>query len=56
MRRYNREKRWCDRCETLMPARDFKYHTELECFQADLRNIRLEKELETLKPKAKCEP
>jgi len=49
MRRYDYQKRCCEKCLTLLTPEAFRYHTEVECFWADLKNIKLQKEIEALK-------
>ena len=49
MRRYDYQKRECSRCHTWMTPEAYKYHTEVECFWADLKNIKLQKEIEAFK-------
>ena len=49
MRRYDYQKRECSRCHTWMTPEAYKYHTEVECFWADLKNIKLQKEIGAFK-------
>jgi len=49
MRRYDYQERCCEKCLTLLTPEAFRYHTEVECFWADLKNIKLQKEIEAFK-------